>query len=89
MPCQIGTIQLVLSNEVRGGADMPFSLQVLLPDADPPGPRPDCLYLGEQFLRHYDLRVLLDYSAIRFVPASGSGRRQLDSTVRCGSLEMF
>ena len=87
--CQIGTIQLVLSNEVRGAVDVPFSLQVLLPEADPPGPRPDCLHLGEQFLRHYDLHVLLDYSAIRYVPAAGSGRRQLDSTVRCGSLQMF
>ncbi len=86
--CQIGTTQLFLPNHARGGEPVPFSLQVLLPDSDPAGPRPECAFLGEQFLTHYDLRLTLDYSAIRYVPSTLPGRKQFDSTVRCGSLRM-
>jgi hypothetical protein len=88
MPRQVGTVHLFLLNEAQGGEVALFPLVVLLPDGHPPGPRPDCLFLGEQFLMHYDLRVTLDYPAIRYLP-DVPGRRRLDSTGRCGFLEMF
>jgi hypothetical protein len=64
-----------------------FPLQVLLPDLDPPGPAPEWVYLGAQFLAHYAFRVTLDYSAIRYLPDPVTGRRRLDSQARCGSLD--
>jgi hypothetical protein len=76
-----------LLNEAPGDALVDFSLQVLLPDHDPPGPPPEWVILGAQFLTHYNMHVLLDYSAIHYTSDPVSGLRQLDSQARCGHLE--
>ena len=48
---------------------------------------PDYVYLGSEFFLHYDLRVTLDYPAVRHVPEPGSHCRLLDPQARCGWVE--
>jgi hypothetical protein len=64
-----------------------LSLKVLLPDRDPPGPRPEYPLLGARFLAHYEMRVTFDYAALRYLPGP-AGQRLPDPLAQCGHLEI-
>ncbi len=87
VPCRFGTLRLFLPNEIDPEQPASFPVLVLVAERDPPGPRPPHVLLGAEFLRHYTLRVVLDYSAIRYVAQGQSGRSSVDVSVPCGYLE--
>jgi hypothetical protein len=63
--CRMGTVQVRLISEVANEPPQVPSLLVLLPDSDPPGPRPDSVLIGSQFPRHYGMSLVVNYSAIQ------------------------
>jgi hypothetical protein len=86
--CQLGVASVWLRNSRQPHEAMEFRMLVLLPQADPPGPRLHDTVLGQQFLRQYRWRFVQDYSALRFiVPAAGQGQ-QPDPLAICGYLEL-
>ncbi len=86
IPCRVGHTVLTLHNE-RTPHTVDLPLLVLLPDRDPPGPRPEMLYLGMEFLRHYGLRLSVDYGAIQYLPPDETGQRQLDRSIPAGFMQ--
>jgi hypothetical protein len=64
-----------------------FRLFAVLPERDPPGPRPEQVLLGSEFLLHYGLRAIVDYSSIQFRDDATSGQRRVDASISCGFLE--
>jgi hypothetical protein len=73
----------------QDAADNPFlfRLLVLLPERDPPGPRPEHVLLGTEFLLHYGLQEVLDYSSIQYLEDPSGGQRSIDPSILCGFLE--
>jgi hypothetical protein len=78
-----------LSNELDPSKPIDLSLVALLPDHDPPGPPAPFALLGTHFLRHYNVRITLDYPGIVYRVDPVSGRQDIDRFSRCGSLEIL
>jgi hypothetical protein len=82
IPCRLGRAFMHLVDQ-RTRLTTEFPVQILLPDRDPPGPRPEVVYLGMSFLRHYGFRLSWNYADLRFLETG-----QVDSSVTVGGLEI-
>jgi hypothetical protein len=87
VPCRFAVLSLRFLNDLTPGGPVILPALVLVPDREPPGPRSRHVLLGSEFLEHYSLRVIADYSAIRYLEQSPSNRRGVDPSVSCGHLE--
>lgn len=87
VPCRFAVLTLRLLNDLAAGGALVLPTLVLVPDREPPGPRSRHVLLGSEFLEHYGLRVVVDYSAIRFLEQAPAGRRGVDPSVSCGYAE--
>ncbi len=87
IPCQIGSVFMRCLNQDAADNPFLFRLLVLLPERDPPGPRPEHVLLGTEFLLHYGLQEVLDYSSIQYLEDPSGGQRSIDPSILCGFLE--
>jgi hypothetical protein len=88
IPCRIGRSLIRLSDQGQNRA-LELPILVLLPDHDPPGPRPEVAYLGMEFLLHYGMDVVLRYSSFQYVaPETPTSTLPIDRASPAGYLEI-